>query len=212
MIKINLLAEGKKTAAVRRTKATGGKGTKSGDLVQWLFAGALLLCVAGFGFYWWLLFSELREKEAEIARAKKEVAELEPIIKQVAEFKKKKAELERKIEVISVLKANQRGPVRIMDEISRGLPELMWLTKLDMNANSVIVTGQSFSFNAIASFIENLDKVPEFQEPELIDSTRAEDIYNFTLQFGYKPVTQAGEKAEAEAQSPEPGDNTAAAE
>lgn len=218
MIKINLLAEGKKTAAVRRTKATGSKGAKRDDLVQWFFAGALLLCVAGFGFYWWLLFSELRAKEAEIARAKKEVAELEPIIRQVADFKKKKAELERKIEVISMLKANQRGPVRIMDEISRGLPELMWLTKLDMNANSVIVTGQSFSFNAIASFIENLDKVPEFQEPELIDSTRAEDIYNFSLQFGYKPVTQANEqaaaeeKAEAEGQSPAPGDNAAAAE
>lgn len=212
MIKINLLAEGKKAAAVRRTRAAGGKGPKSEDLAQWLFAGALLLFVAGFAFYWWLLYSELRSREAEIKRAKEEVAELEPIIRKVADFKKKKAALQQKIEVISMLKANQRGPVRIMDELSKGLPELMWLTKMEMTANSVTITGQSFSFNAIAAFIENLDKVSEFQEPELIDSTQAGDIYNFSLKFGYQPVTQAGQQGEAEGAAPTAGGASPTAE
>lgn len=212
MIKINLLADGKKASAVRRTKTGGGKGPKSSNLAAVFFTGAFLLCLLAFGIYWWTLYSDLRAREAEIKRAKEEVAQLEEIIQKVANFKKKKAELKSKIEVISLLKENQRGPVRVMDEVSKGLPELMWLTKMELTANSVTITGQSFSFNAIGVYIDNLDKVPEFQEPELIDSTRSGDIYNFSLQFGYKPVTQGGQLATAEGDTPPAGDVVPAAE
>ncbi len=191
MIKINLLSEGKRPTAVRRAKATGGRLFRSEDLAKWLFAGALLLLIAGFGVYWWMLHSELGRTQDQIADVNDELKELAPIIKEVADFKAKKAALEHQIQVISDLKANQRGPVRILDEVSRGLPELLWLTRLDMTANNVSISGETFSTNAVAAFIENLGRVPEFQEPRRTQVTSEKDIYNFSLQFGYRPVTQA---------------------
>lgn len=191
MIKINLLSEGKRPAAVRRAKATGGKLFRSEELTRWLFVGTLLLLLAGFGVYWWILYTDLKRTDGQIADVNAELKELAPIIKEVADFKAKKAELEHKIEVIKTLKDNQRGPVRLLDEVSRGMPELLWLTRLDMTANNVSITGQTFSTNAVAAFIENLDRVPEFQEPRRTQTTRENDVYNFSLQFGYQPVTLA---------------------
>lgn len=211
MIKINLLSEGKRPTAVRRAKATGGKLFRSEDLAKWLFVGSLLLLLAGFGVYWWILYSDLKRTNDQIAEVNEELRELAPIIKEVAEFKAKKAELEHKIEVIRTLKDNQRGPVRILDEVSRGLPELLWLMRLDMTANNVSITGQTFSTNAVAAFIENLDRVPDFQEPRRTQTTREDDVYNFSLQFGYRPVTLANPAegsapaAVAPAAPPEPG-------
>lgn len=160
--------------------------------MQWLFVGTLLLCLGGFALTHWLFWSRLRAKEAEIVAADREIAELKPIIEEVQQFKAKKQELEQKISTINELKANQRGPVHIMDEVSKALPELLWLRKLDMNATLVKINGLAFSYNALAAFLENLSRVPEFQEPELTDSKRDGDTYTFSLQFAYKPVMQGG--------------------
>ena len=106
----------------------------------------------------------------EIAEAEKEVEELSSVIKEVDDYKAKKTELERKIKVIGDLKLNQRGPVKVMDNISRSLPELLWLDHLTMSASTIEIDGRAFNTNAVANFIENFDKVPEFGEPTLKDA------------------------------------------
>lgn len=202
MIKINLLAEGKRPTAVRRAKSGDRGKLRQESLVQWLFVGTLLLCLAGFAVTHWLFWSRLKAKEKEIVAADREIAELKPIIEEVQQFKAKKQELEQKISTINELKANQRGPVHIMDEVSKALPELLWLRKLDMDATLVKINGLAFSYNALAAFIENLSRVPEFQEPELTDSKRDGDTYTFSLQFAYKPVVQGGAGAGLPAETP----------
>ena len=187
MIKINLLAEAKRPAAVRRAKTPAGRKMRGEELSQWLLLGALLLALAACGLYWWMLSSQGKAKEREIVRAQEELRRLEPIIREVEEYKSKKAELENKIAVISELKANQRGPVRIMDAISRALPELLWLNRLEMTRNTVRIQGRAFNTNAVASLLENLDRVPEFREPELLETKREGQVYSFSLQFAYQP-------------------------
>ena len=202
MIKINLLAEGKRPTAVRRTKSGDRGKLRQESLAQWAFLGALLVCIVGFAVAQWFYWSKLKAKEAEIVAADREIAELKPIIEEVQQFKAKKQELEQKIATINELKQNQRGPVHIMDEVSKALPELLWLRKLDMNATIVKINGLAFSYNALAAFIENLSRVPEFQEPELTDSKREGDTYSFSLQFAYKPVLQGGTSPGATTETP----------
>lgn len=191
MIKINLLSEGKKPAAVRRTKAAAGPKSFREDVATWAFAGSLLLVLAGLGVYGWMLWSELAAKEKQIKEAKIEVNKLAAIIREVDDYKKKKADLEHKIRIITELKANQRGPVQVMDEVSRGLPELLWLTGLEMNNNTLRLRGKTFNMTAVATLLDNLDRVQEFQEPELLDSKREGEVYDFSLQVAYKPVPVA---------------------
>jgi type IV pilus assembly protein PilN len=206
MIKINLLSEGKRPAAVRK-KSTGlPKGDK--DIGQYLLVVGLLLGVAALGFSYWTWKGRVEEKKAEVAAAQREVDALASVIKEVEDFKAKKAELERKIGIINDLKANQRGPVRVMDYISRALPELLWLDRLKMGNAAIEVEGRAFNTNAVAAFIENLDKVPEFDEP-VLKSTEEQTggVYKFVVNFNYSFASKAkpAEGEEGEAASPAPG-------
>jgi type IV pilus assembly protein PilN len=165
MIKINLVAERKPTKAK-------GPGFLSGltlgtNINNYLVAGLLIAGLAVVGFTYWRLSSRLSNLREEVADNQREYERLKPIIAEVERFKINNAELKRKIEVIEQLKANQHGPVRLMDEVSKALPELLWLTNLNMGGNIVTVTGQALNENAVANFISNLTASPFFQEPSL---------------------------------------------
>jgi Tfp pilus assembly protein PilN len=195
MIKINLLSEGKR-AAVRKTKTAGGLKLEGQDVGQWMLAAGILLGLAALGVSWWMLDREVQQKQAEVAAAEREVEALASVIEEVEDFKAKKAELERKIGIINELKANQRGPVRVMDHVSRALPELLWLDRMRMTASTIEIEGRAFNTNAVANFIENLDKVPEFDEPTLKDTQeQAGGVYKFVINFGYSFAPRAPEGA-----------------
>lgn len=184
MIKINLIAEGKK-AVTRKAKAAVVSGPK--DVSQLFLLGGLLLGLAAWGGYWFYLKHQIAVRAEKIVEHEAEVKRLESIIKEVDDYKLKKAALEHKIGVINDLKANQQGPVRIMDQVSRALPELLWLDSMEVAGNNISVNGSAFNINAIANFIENLDKAQEFQEPILRDSARAGQVYNFGINFTFNP-------------------------
>ena len=184
MIRINLLNEGRKPVVAKKAKMPGldlGGFDLSSTLLMVL---ALLGLLAGLGHN--LLLGRKEEAlKIEVAEAQVEVDRLAPIIKEVEEFKAKKAELQLKVDVIGNLKENQRGPVEIMDKVSRALPELLWLNKMQVVASDISLEGQAFNTNAVANFIENLDKVPEFQEPVLQDTAQQDQVYNFKVTFGF---------------------------
>jgi type IV pilus assembly protein PilN len=185
MIKINLLAEGKRPAAVRKVSAGGGSFLEREGMAQWLLLAAVVLALLVAGGLWYKANRDLTAKKAEVAAAQKEVEKLKAILDEVKEFEQKKAELEHKIAVINELKANQRGPVRMMDTISQALPELLWLDKMVMAPNRVTLNGRAFNINAVSNFIENLDRVPEFREPSLRDISQQGRVFNFAITFTY---------------------------
>src|SRR3954462_5533153 len=193
MIKINLLSEGKRPAPVRKKSAAKLEGQ---DIGQWMLLAGLLVGVLALVGAWYLQNQKLEAKQKEVADAQHEVDQLASVIKEVEEYKDKKSELERKIGIINDLKANQRGPVRVMDYISRALPELLWLDSMSMRSSSITVEGRAFNTNAVANFIDNLDKVPEFDEP-LLKTTDLQQggIYKFRIDFNY---SFSGKKKEAE--------------
>jgi type IV pilus assembly protein PilN len=181
MIKINLLSEGKRPAAVRKARVGGAQ-----DVGMWLLAAGALVGLLVGGGYWWYLDGKLKEKQEEVAQAQKQVDALQAVIREVEDFKKKKKSLTDKIAVINQLKSNQRGPVRVMDYISRALPELLWLDRLKMTASSIEVEGRAFNPNAVANFMDNLDKVPEFREPVLKETTaQPNGVYKYFVTFDY---------------------------
>jgi len=198
MIKINLLSEGKRPAAVRKSKASAGLKLDGQDVGQWMLAAGMVLGLLVLAAFWWTLDRQVKEKEHEVQVAEKEVQALASVIKEVEDYKAKKSELERKIGIINDLKLNQRGPVRVMDHISRALPELLWLDRMKMTTSSIELEGRAFNTNAVANFIENLDKVPEFEEPTLKDTQEQQGgVYKFVISFNYSfsprtPSTEDG--------------------
>jgi type IV pilus assembly protein PilN len=161
LIRINLLTEAKAAAARKKAPVlpTGAR------LNNFLFFGAFalgLLYIAIFGLRG---LAERSRLEDDIVKARLEADRLKSIIEEVKEYEDKKASLEAKIQLINNLKTNQKGPVRLMDEISKALPDLVWLSNLDMSGNLITMKGKTLSPNAVATYLENLKKSPFFAEP-----------------------------------------------
>ena len=183
MIRINLVGEARKPVAARSGGAPRGDGeSRSADKAMLVFA--LLGILAALGHFL-LLRHQVNAKKEQVAEAQVEVDRLAPIIKEVEAFKQKKARLQNKVQVITDLKANQQGPVQIMDKVSSALPQLTWLTRMEVNPGDLRLTGQAFNTNAIAQLIENLDRVPEFLEPVLRDTTQRNQLYSFVIECKY---------------------------
>jgi type IV pilus assembly protein PilN len=190
MIRINLISEGKKSPAVRSTRLRAFNISAQNIAVFCLIL-TFLLAAAAYGGYWLYMNRQLAAQQAEIEELRATVAELEEIIKEVERFEKRKAELEHKIGVITDLRNNQRGPVHIMDQVSRSLPDFLWLDRMEMNASMVNIQGKAFTTSSVANFIESLDGVPEFQEPVLRNATWRGQVYDFQISFNYTPVPVA---------------------
>src|SRR5687768_15605420 len=124
MVKINLLAEGKR-AAVRKARPSALLEGK--DVGTYMLLAGLLVGLLSAAVWWWMLDSTIERKQEEIATAETELTRLQSVSQEVERYKAQKAELERQIGVINDLKLAQRGPVKMMDYISRALPELLWL-------------------------------------------------------------------------------------
>lgn len=213
MIKINLLSEGKRPAAVRRTRPASF--LESENIALWaLLVAVLLVGALPAAAWWWVTDRQVAENDERIAEQQREVDELAAIIAEVEEFKATQAELEHRIEVIEQLRRNQRGPVQVMDHISRALPELLWLDRMEMRGGNITLAGRAFNSNAVASFLENLDQVAEFQEPTLRDLQEGrEGIYSFSVGFGFAfaPPEVETAAADGEAVAEDGGEAAAAA-
>lgn len=178
MIKINLLVEARAERVARAPLIALG----AANVNNYILLGLIILGLAFVGLRYWKLSSTLAGIKAEIVVNQREFERLKPIIAEVEAFKKKNAELKHKIEVIEQLKQNQYGPVRVMDEVSKALPDLLWLTNMGLTGNMLSLQGQALNENAVANFISNLGASPFFAEPSLkIMSQDDRGVFTFDL-------------------------------
>ena len=202
MIRINLLTEARQAAAKKKAPMLP-TGAKLNNLlfIAGLAAGVIYIAVMGL-----ILTSKRSKLDEEIGRARLEADRLRSIIEEVQGYEQKKANLQAKIDLVNNLKLNQKGPVRLMDEISKALPDLVWLTTLDMSGGQITMRGRTLSPNAVSTYLENLKKSPYFREPVFKNlglEGGGQGIYNWemTLQFT-NPQTLAATAAGA---APAPG-------
>ena len=127
MIKINLLAERKAAKAKTKAKAATPLNLEVGGSQNLLLAGIMVVGLLVSGVWWWSRVSELNRVTQEKFTAEAELKRLEEVRKKAEAFKTQKELLERKINLITELKKKQAVPVHILDQVSRNLPEFMWL-------------------------------------------------------------------------------------
>ena len=201
MIRINLLSEAKSAAARKKAPIlpTGAR------LNNALFFGALALGVLYIAVFGAIALSERSRLQDEIAKARLEAERLKSIIEEVKEYEEKKASLESKIQLINALKTNQKGPVRLMDEISKALPDLVWLTSLEVANNQITMKGKTLSPNAVATYLENLKKSPFFAEPvfkSLGQDAGSSGSYSWEMTLTFNPAAVLASAPPAPAPTP----------
>src|SRR6266852_4661666 len=168
MIRINLLAaereRGKKKAALFGT--TGQKLTIGCSII-------LVLAVVFIGWRYWSLGRQSTQLAAEITAAQQETTRLRSIIEQVQQFEQRKAQLQQRVELIEQLRRGQTGPVHMLDQISRTIPDMLWLTALKQNsATEVLIDGKCLSLTSLSDFVANLEASGYFKKSvEIVSST-----------------------------------------
>ncbi|MEM6795755.1 MAG: PilN domain-containing protein [Acidobacteriota bacterium] len=201
MIRINLISEGRRPVVARKAKSKLTLGEQDPSLYI-LTAGLVVGLLVALGFYL-SLNSDLEQQREKVAKAQKEKEALAPILKEVEDFKKKRRRLQQKIEIIEGLNSQRRGPVTVMDEVSQALPELVWLSSMEVRGKTVRMKAQTLNWNSIAAFIENLKRVETFAEPNTSNiRSSASNSYTFDLSFNFtvpKPEQEEGEEGDDEA-------------
>jgi len=123
-------------------------------------------------------------REQELLRvAKEEKKSLQDVVIKLEELEKQRNLFQRKIRVITQLQSRQENAVIIMDELSKHLPNWVWLTDLTFIADGVRIKGRAVSNNLIADYIYNLEKSTYFTDVSLISSTQRRLRNNQYLEF-----------------------------
>ncbi len=170
MIKINLLAEGKRPVVARKSQAGAGGGSSVADARQpgcsWAASCSALLAGAG------LLVHACTQRDQAEGRRDRGRAEggrraARRSSRKSRSTRAKKAELEHKIDVINHAEGQ---PARAGADHGPGLARAAraalarptWTSA----ATTINLRGTAFNMSAVANFIDNLDKVPEFQRAD----------------------------------------------
>jgi type IV pilus assembly protein PilN len=167
MIRINLLAverdRGKKKAAV--TFGTAGQKLTIGCSI------ILLLAMMFIGWRYWALSRMSTQLDAEISAAQQETTRLHSVILQVQQFEQRKAQLQQRVVLIEQLRKGQTGPVHMLDQISRALPPMLWLTSLKQANADVLMEGKATTLTGLSEFVSNLEASGYFKRSVEIVST-----------------------------------------
>ncbi len=183
MIRINLLAA-EKAQAKKPALQSGQK----------MVIGCSLILIAALGFIGWRFVALSRESsqiDAEITAAQQETTRLRSIIQQVQQFEQRKAQLQQRVTLIEQLRKSQTGPVHMLDQISRALPQMLWLTELKQTANDVQIDGKCTTPIGVSEFVSNLEASGYFKRSIEILSTQLENSSGVELvKFSLKATFQ----------------------
>jgi type IV pilus assembly protein PilN len=181
MIRINLLAVERERARKHATFQFAQKLT---------VACSLILVVAGvlIGWWYWTLRTQAADLDEKIASAESDKARVALLIKQVEQFEKRKADVQQRVTLIEQLRRGQNAPVHLLDEVSRCLPDGLWLTALTQKGDEITLEGRCLQITAVSDLVQNLERSAYFKRPvdsPTIGTERNEqaklDIVTFSL-------------------------------
>lgn len=139
-------------------------------------ACSLMLLAAALGIVWWYwsLQTESERLDADIASATEETTRLQSVLQQVTLYEQRRATIEQRVALIEQLRKGQSGPVHMLDEISRSLPDRLWLTELRQKEADLAIDGRAVSLSAVSDFVGNLEASGYFRRPVVLVSTQVE--------------------------------------
>jgi type IV pilus assembly protein PilN len=207
MIRINLL--GVERAKVKKKVAfqVGQKLTLGCSLI-------LILTALFVGWRYWTVTQASAKLDADLAKAQSETARLHSIIMQVQQFEQRKAQLQQRVTLIEQLRKDQTGPVHMLDQISRAVPPMLWLTDLKQApaSNEVTIDGKCINETLVSDFVASLEASGYFKRSiDIVGMTHESmtqppgSLVKFTLRGTFQTPGDAAKPAPGAAGTPPKG-------
>ena len=187
MIRINLLGtprqkKGKRGAAAPVAIPSEGPST----LIVLLVVGVL---AAGANYFYYHSLNAKHDKlQADLQSADAQIKTLSAVKTAYLEKQKQHEALKARFDVIDQLRANQSGPVVLLNAISTSVSDsdAVWLNTMHDDGPSVTLEGVALSNVSLANLMENLKKTGQFKTVEMKQSVQEElskgiQTFSFTL-------------------------------
>lgn len=186
MIRINLLAERKQKKQKKAEAPLAFEQKKALPFLTLLaiVTGAAILVM---GLIYILLKSNVSNLKSEYEKNQTQIAEFKKKIDEVKKYETLNRAIQQKSNLIGTLKKNQSVPARLLDDISKLLPDGVWLTSITYNNQQVVIEGIGFTNIDVVAFIENLKKSASYTDVYLEESKQGlvekVEVYNYKLNF-----------------------------
>ncbi|HLG21902.1 MAG TPA: PilN domain-containing protein [Candidatus Manganitrophaceae bacterium] len=178
MIKINLLPS-------QKTKKTKRKIEIQSQLI--LASVILSIAILILGYIWILLNEKVDGLNAEKTKLTSDLTALKAKVKEVENYERDKKVVEEKIKIIERLRKNQSIPVHLLDEVSRSMPDRVWLMNMNEQGGTIDLEGKATTNSEIVDFINNLKKSPFFKDVQILESRQSLEeqiaVYTFKLKL-----------------------------
>ena len=188
MIRINLIAVERERARKRILIPAALRVTAGATII-------LLGTAALIGGWFWSLRQESIRVDQDLVRAESETRQIRSVLEQVRKFESQRALLQQRVTLIEQLRKGQYAPVHLLDEISKSLPERLWLSALQQTGGDFAISGVTDSLTAVSDFVANLESTKWFKKPvEIIDSQvtpdpKAGDLIKFQVKAQFVDPT-----------------------
>jgi type IV pilus assembly protein PilN len=132
----------------------------------WLGGAALGACVvAGIGYM--MMDSMVSAQDARNAKLKDEIAILDRQIEKINSLEADKARFIARMGVIEKLQRSRPEIVHVFDEITKQIPDGVYLTAMTQNGTRLKFEGVAQSSTRVSTFMRNIDGSSYLKNPEL---------------------------------------------
>jgi type IV pilus assembly protein PilN len=174
--------------------------------------------IAGGIFLWYQ--TRISEQQARNQLLKTEITRLEGQIKDIAGLESEIAALRARQQAVEDLQSDRNVPVHLLTELSRQLPDGVFVSSMRQTNQSVTLQGVAQSNERVSDLLRNLARnTPWFSKPELVEIVagsvaltprESKRVSNFTMRVQLMRASEA-EKAGAAAMTPAAGASAPAA-
>ncbi len=197
MIRINLLPPEERIARARKGRAVPWFAWPVG-------VGAAVVALAFASVT--VQSARIRALERDISKAQAETASLAPQIERIGQLAKERADMDLRMSLLKRLEGSRYVRVQMMDELSRELPDHVWVTAVrETSPGKVQVDGVTFSNLMVADFMQRLESSPLYEAVDLTVSERGTIEDRDVLKFTLTAHVSADLGATAEPAQPKPG-------
>lgn len=160
---------------------------KTQQIQFFVFAGiGLGIVLCALGLWNMTIQSKIDTRLAQNILLKNEISMLDGKLASIKNLKEEKAQLLARIRTVQHLQDTRVKTVKLLEGITKAVPEGLFLTELSRKEDRVVIEGNATSNSQVAQFMRNIENTEELESPVLsvIQANEEDDggLIEFNLQ------------------------------